>query len=139
MHLAASHLRRIETACEAAYPDEACGLLVGHWQGDVVRVSEVHASANVAEAPRRAFEIDPQLLLSLYKRLREGDQTMLGVYHSHPDNDALPSARDLERAWQPELIWLITAVNDGRAAETTAHCLVDGAFAPLPLCLETAS
>jgi desampylase len=139
MHLAASHLRRIEAACEAAYPEEACGLLVGRWSGNAARVSEVHASTNVAEAPRRAFEIDPQLLLSLYKRLRQGADTMLGVYHSHPDSAAEPSAHDLARAWQPELIWLITAVRDGRAADTTAHHLVDGAFCPFPLSLETAS
>ncbi|MDP6954181.1 MAG: M67 family metallopeptidase [Alphaproteobacteria bacterium] len=139
MHLAAAQLRRIEAACEAAYPEEACGLLVGRWSGDTAHVSEVHGSANVAEAPRRAFEVDPRLLLSLHKRLRGSDETMLGVYHSHPDSAAEPSAHDLARAWQPELIWLITSVHDGRAAETTAHRLVDGAFAPYPFSVETAS
>lgn len=139
MHMAASHLQRIEAACAAAYPEEACGLLVGRWTGETARVSEVHASANVADAPHRAFEIDPRLLLALHKRLREGEDSLLGVYHSHPDGAAEPSLRDLERAWQPELIWLITAVRAGRAAETTAHRLADGAFSPFSLSLETAS
>ena len=139
MHMAVSHLRRIEAACEAAYPEEACGLLVGRWTGAAARVSEVHASANVAESRRCAFEVDPHLLLSLYKRLRQGDESMLGVYHSHPDGSAEPSPRDLDRAWQPELIWLIVALRDGRAVETTAHRLTDGAFFPFPLSLETAS
>ncbi len=136
--MTASQLSWIEMACEKAYPDEACGLLVGRWTGEVARVSEVHASGNVAENPRRTFEVEPQLLLALHKRLRQGEDTLLGVYHSHPDSAALPSAHDLNRAWQPEMIWLITTVRDGRAVETTAHWLADGAFVPLPLALEAA-
>ncbi len=139
MHMTASQLRWIETACEEAYPNEACGLLVGRWKGEVARVSEVHASGNVAENPRRAFEVDPQLLLALHKCLRQSKDTLLGIYHSHPDSAALPSAHDLDRAWQPEMIWLITTVRDGRASETKAHRLADSAFVPFPLALEAAS
>ncbi|HJM61200.1 MAG TPA: M67 family metallopeptidase [Alphaproteobacteria bacterium] len=137
--MTASQLRWIETACEEAYPNEACGLLVGRWKGEVARVSEVHASGNVAENPRRAFEVDPQLLLALHKCLRQSKDTLLGIYHSHPDSAALPSAHDLDRAWQPEMIWLITTVRDGRASETKAHRLADSAFVPFPLALEAAS
>ena len=139
MYMTASQLRWIETACEEAYPNEACGLLVGRWKGEVARVSEVHASGNVAENPRRAFEVDPQLLLALHKCLRQSKDTLLGIYHSHPDSAALPSAHDLDRAWQPEMIWLITTVRDGRASETKAHRLADSAFVPFPLALEAAS
>ena len=128
-------LRRITAAAEAAYPEEACGLLVGRLEGEVAVVGEVHPSRNVAERPRHAFEIDPALLLALHKRLRDAEEAMIGVYHSHPDSAAVPSATDLERAWEPHLIWLIISVLEGRAAETAAHRLVAGGgrFAPLPL------
>jgi proteasome lid subunit RPN8/RPN11 len=55
------------------------------------------------------------------RRLRGGAERLIGHYHSHPDNPALPSRRDLEMAFEPDLVWLITSVMGGRAAETTAH------------------
>ena len=133
-------LRRVTAEAEAAYPEEACGLLVGRVDGEVAVVAEVHRSRNVAACPRRAFEIDPVLLLALHKRLRDADEAMIGVYHSHPDGAAVPSATDLDRAWEPNLIWLIVSVLDGRAVATAAHRLVAGGgrFAPLPLVSDAA-
>ncbi len=139
VRLAPALLRQIVDAAEAAYPDEACGLLVGRTEdGGAVLVTEVHDSPNLAEGPRRAFEIDPALRLALHKRLRDSTDAVVGVYHSHPGHSAQPSRADLMRAWEPELVWLVTSVLDGQAVLTTAHRLVeDGSrFAPVPLCTD---
>ncbi|MGF1639868.1 MAG: Mov34/MPN/PAD-1 family protein [Rhodospirillales bacterium] len=116
-------LADIAAAAERAYPEECCGLLVGTGApGSTVVVGRVVASANVAPAPRRdRFEIDPKLRFDLMRALADGAERVVGHYHSHPDQPARPSQRDLDMAWEPDLVWLITAVVDGRATETTAH------------------
>jgi proteasome lid subunit RPN8/RPN11 len=80
-----------------------------------------------ADGHNDRFEIDPRLRLRLQKELRPGPEAVIGVFHSHPDGPAQPSDTDLENAWEPELIWLITAVVAGQATQTTAHRLVDQA------------
>jgi proteasome lid subunit RPN8/RPN11 len=63
--IAPAGLRAIVDAAEAAYPEECCGLLVGHIGArGRVEVREVHASRNLAGDPRRAFEVDPGLRLA---------------------------------------------------------------------------
>ena len=121
-------LDRIEAAGVTAYPDECCGLLIGHDIDDGgIEVVRVAMSENVEPGDRRSrFEIDPRLLIALRRDLRGARDRIVGHYHSHPDHPARPSAHDAERAWEPEMVWLITAVIGGEATETTAHVLEDG-------------
>lgn len=129
-------LKQIADLTEAAYPREACGLLAGFHRadGDIV-VTRVAPSKNVAEpAQHDRFEIDPELRLRLMRELRAAapdalpgaGQSIIGHYHSHPDGTARPSATDLSMAWEPDLVWLITAVVDGQAVQSTAHLLSEG-------------
>ena len=118
-------LKRIVDAAESAYPRECCGLLVGRTDpaGDLV-VTGIAESPNVAEGgPGDRFEVDPRVRLDLMRALENRDERIIGHYHSHPDHPAQPSQRDLEMAWEPDLVWLITAVLDGQAIHTAAHVL----------------
>ncbi len=128
LDIAIADVERIEAAAVAAYPDECCGLLIGHDIDDGgIEVVRVVMSDNVEPGDTRArFEIDPRLLISLRRDLRGARDRIVGHYHSHPDHPARPSAHDAERAWQPEMVWLITSVIGGEAAETTAHVIEDG-------------
>ena len=137
VRLSRKQLQAIERAAETAYPEEACGLLVGRSEpGGACRVSTVEASANVAEPPRtRRFEVDPKLRLRLERELRESADSIVGVYHSHPNGSAEPSETDLSMIFEPDMVWLITAVTDGRAGATLAHKPTEdgAAFQPLGL------
>lgn len=116
-------LHQIEAAAEAAYPAECCGLLVGRGEarGDLT-VTAVEPSPNMTgENAARRFEVSPQVRFDVMRALEGGPERIIGHYHSHPDHAAEPSAHDLELAWEPDLVWLITSVMDGRAAKTTAH------------------
>ena len=116
VRLTPGQLQAIERAAEAAYPEEACGLLVGRAEpGGAWQVSAVEASINVAEPPRtRRFEVDPKLRLRLERELRESPDSVVGVYHSHPNGSAEPSKTDTSMIFEPDMVWLITAVTDGR-------------------------
>ncbi len=140
VQLAPGQLRAIERAAEEAYPEEACGLLVGRSApGEAYRVSTVEASANVAEPPRtRRFEVDPKLRLRLERELRENPDSVIGVYHSHPDGSAEPSETDIAMIFEPDMVWLITAVADGRAGATRGWRPAEDRSAFLPLGLDVA-
>jgi proteasome lid subunit RPN8/RPN11 len=116
-------LERIVDDSERAYPEECCGLLVG--EGDptgTVTVTRVVSSPNVASSGKGdSFEVDPKLVFDLMRELSGGVHRIVGHYHSHPDHPARPSRRDVEMAWEPEMVWLITSVIGGRAERTTAH------------------
>ena len=117
-------LKAIVDAAEASFPDEACGLLVGQWvTPDHCSVTNVVASENVAADRSAAFEIDPALRLDLQRTLRGSDNRVVGIYHSHPDQSAQPSARDLKRAWESDLVWLVTSVLAGEAVLTSAQVI----------------
>jgi proteasome lid subunit RPN8/RPN11 len=140
IRIAAADLARVVAAAEAAYPQECCGLLAGRAEGKgadrAITVTAVHPSSNIAREPHHTFEIDPALRLRLQRELRDSGDSVVGLYHSHPDGRAQPSATDLDRAWEPDLAWLITAVQGGQAILTTAHVLEVGAqvaFRHVPL------
>ena len=124
-------LKAIIDATEAAYPKECCGLLVGHDDGaGTLVVTNVVMSKNIAKgAGLDQFEIDPQVRFNVMRELNNcpqsdgSKQRIIGHYHSHPNNPAQPSTTDLEMAFEPNLVWLITSVVDGQATLTTAHCI----------------
>ena len=118
-------LAAIVRHAEAAYPNEACGLLVGRRRArGVLRVGRVAESENVAKGRRRdSFEIDPALRFEVERELRETGGEIVGHYHSHPDHPARPSARDLAQAYEPEFAWLIVGVAAGEASACGAFQL----------------
>ena len=133
-------LAEIERAAQAAYPEEACGLLAGRRddRGGIV-VTRFHVSANVATTDRReTFEVDPAVRFALMRTLEGTDEIIVGHFHSHPDHPPEPSAQDLASAFEPELIWLITTVAQGQVGSTRAFAVApDGScFIALDLALE---
>ncbi len=129
-------LKQIADHAEADYPREACGLLLGYQRADGhIEVTQVAASENMAASGRNdRFEVDPELRLRLMRQARDAAPVgemgaargIIGHYHSHPDGSARPSASDLAMAWEPDLVWLITAVVAGQAVQSTAHLLSEG-------------
>lgn len=130
-------LRAMVDAAEAAFPAEACGLVVGRGKGQLLRVTRVVPAANLLAATGDRFELDPRARLDLERELREagGRDRIVGHYHSHTDGTAEPSATDRAMAFEPELAWIIVGVLDGQAIQTLAHRLDEkrGAFRPVPI------
>lgn len=126
MTLKARHaLERVVTgACERAYPDEGCGLLLGpvpdafDRPGRPLFVDEVRALPNGwdASAKTNRYLIDPRLLAKVENELSGTGRGVVGFYHSHPDHPAWPSPFDLMMAW-PCLSYWIVRVDAGKAVD----------------------
>jgi len=112
-------LAEVEARASAAYPQEACGILLGR-AGDPIQVLEAHACANVVtERARDRYLIDPLEQLRIEKDARARSLDVVGYYHSHPEHPASASATDLEQSWE-QLLYLIVSVRGGRVEERRA-------------------
>lgn len=95
MRLSVDVIARLRAHAEAAYPEECVGALVRTASGEVV-ARPLH---NVAADPRRGFALGAREYVALESQADATGHEVVGFYHSHPDAEAVPSARDAEAAW----------------------------------------
>ena len=119
IEISARHISDIRAHSERDYPFECCGLMLGRFETDGRKVvAEVYPISNAREeeAKRNRFLIRPQELLRGEKVAREKGLDVVGFYHSHPDDRAVPSQYDLEHAW-PTYSYVVVAVEKGHAGD----------------------
>jgi proteasome lid subunit RPN8/RPN11 len=114
-------LAGIRAEAAAAHPCEACGLLFG----DAGEIDGWQLARNVADQPEVEFEIDPAALFAALRAERAGGPRLLGYWHSHPNGDVEPSARDLDVAQEDGKIWVIVAVQDVAAWRIVENEVLD--------------
>ncbi|WP_341898512.1 M67 family metallopeptidase [Ferrovibrio terrae] len=141
LRLSVAQLARLAELGQAAWPREACALLVGHADGDALQVTEVVLANNISTDPDREFELDPAVHFATLRRLRDDPartNSIIGHWHSHPNGRDAPSAKDAAMVSDPGLVWLISAVHDGRALAPRAFRAIsqETGFAFLPLTIE---
>lgn len=81
---------------------ECCGLLAG--AGEVI--TEVLPARNALASPT-AFAIAPEELFELFRRMRAAGWVLRGIYHSHLRGENVPSPRDIEQAFYPEVAYFV--------------------------------
>ena len=81
-----------------AYPLEACGLLIGEWQGD--RVIRFEPTPNAARSSR-IYEVDGRDFLRVERVADDDGLAIIGVVHTHTHTDAYPSPTDIAAARPP--------------------------------------
>lgn len=119
IEISEQHLVRIRQHGEQDYPFECCGLLIGRFGDDgrkIVVETYPISNAREEEAKRNRFLIRPEELMRGEKYAREKRLDVVGFYHSHPDDRAVPSNYDLDRAW-PTYSYIVVAVAAGSAAD----------------------
>ncbi|EKV03275.1 putative metal-dependent protease of the PAD1/JAB1 superfamily [Leptolyngbya sp. PCC 7375] len=157
--LTQEHIERMQTHAEQAYPHEGCGLLVGtfdaatdqktlanvvlldnSWSADVaVDLAERGQGDSAAMTKTRRYWIDPKDLFETQRQAREEGLSIIGVYHSHPDADAVPSKCDRDLAW-PSYAYIIVSVRNGIAVDLRNWQLDNNhQFQPEPLKIVPAS
>ena len=94
LHLPQALRDQLKLRAAAAYPREACGLLVGRRgvSGEVLEVTE--GENTEAEAGTDRYTLDPLHLLDVERGARARGLEVVGVWHSHPDHDAVPGSLD---------------------------------------------
>src|SRR5712691_11300377 len=118
IELTEQHLTEIRQHGGRDYPYECCGLLIGRFADGRKVVIETYPISNAREeaAKRNRFLIRPDELMRGEKYARDKGLDVVGFYHSHPDDLAVPSKYDLEHAW-PTYSYIVMSVEKGRAAD----------------------
>jgi proteasome lid subunit RPN8/RPN11 len=57
----------------------------------------------------------------------------MGIYHSHPDGDNKPSARDISQAYYPDVAYFILSPRKDTATPVRAFSIRDGKTAELDI------
>lgn len=105
-------------------PSECCGIL-----GGIDRLlMDYYPLTNRAITPTKSFFAAPEELFEAIRRMRRRKQEHLGIYHSHPDSEAYPSATDVKMAFYPQLIYFIFSA---KTLELRAFHIVEGNITPV--------
>jgi proteasome lid subunit RPN8/RPN11 len=89
-------------------PDtEICGL-IGSKNG---LPTSCYPIKNTAEQPHQRFLLDAKQQISAMSKMRDDEEELFAIYHSHPTAPATPSATDLELAAYPDALYLIISLN----------------------------
>lgn len=112
--------------CEKGYPFEVCGYLLGNGvrgdDGSVIKydITEIFPVKNINQVnPKRMFEINPLDFIKAEDIAKEKGLSLLGVYHSHPDEDSYASSTD-NAYCQVDLCALIYSVKNQKFNEVKA-------------------
>lgn len=130
--LTSAQAQIIHDHAEQIYPEECCGLLLGivQRQNDLTanRVLEVLPAVNAWDKSQiqnsggnsdnsertRRYSIDPAFMVTAQRHARASGWDIIGIYHSHPNHEAVPSEWDRQWAW-PQYSYLIVSVKNGTA------------------------
>jgi len=108
---------------------EVCGLIGG---GDSQALS-CYPIDNIAEDPVSVFFMDPQQQIQAMRMMRENDETLFGIYHSHPHSPAIPSPKDIEEASYPDAFYFVVSLNTKDVPEMNVFTIHDKQVTPVEL------
>lgn len=91
----------------ADLPRETCGLIGGLRQASIDQAVEIIPAPNAAHDPERAYRMDERALAAALISLEKRGLTLVGIYHSHPQGDTVPSRQDIHEAAYPDTAYLI--------------------------------
>jgi [CysO sulfur-carrier protein]-S-L-cysteine hydrolase len=105
IQLQREHLDEIFAHAREADPAECCGLIGG---ASDCRATSIYRLRNVAGDERVAYEAAPEELFAAQRQMRERDEQLIAIYHSHPRAiEPQPSETDIRLAYYPSATYLI--------------------------------
>lgn len=87
-------------------PSESCALLFGKVNHEDYTVQEVFLTNNVDDSPIN-FTISNEELLRGYMLAEQKGLEVIGIFHSHPHSEAIPSATDKKFMEINPVVWVI--------------------------------
>jgi proteasome lid subunit RPN8/RPN11 len=101
---------------KACFPRECCGILLGTVDGTARTATVSIPCRNAYEGDQKdRFLLDPKDQVTAERRARESGLSVLGFFHSHPNEESYFSATDLMNSW-PWYSNVVMSVKDGAVA-----------------------
>lgn len=126
IYLTEEHKKAIEAHGEKTYPFECGGMLIGRFEADGKKtVFETYPLENSSEEDQKnRVLILPKDVMKAERYARSLSLDVIGYYHSHPEDAAVPSQYDLDHAL-PVWSYIIVSVLQGKAVDIRSWQMED--------------
>ena len=119
-----------------AYPEEACGVLLGRVERGRGTVLKAVPLRNILRSREGFWFEEAEFMSAVLAGRREGLE-YIGLYHTHPDRSPIPSLPDRHRMLEcPGEVWLIVGFSPGRRATLAAYRVGDDGYSLLVMPVE---
>lgn len=137
---------RLIQICIDEMPLEACGIVASSFAnstsssdptgtaGRLPVIDTIIPIKNMHANPSYAFAFDPAEWTAAYFEMQTNRQSLVGLFHSHPRTDAIPSSSDTD-GFLPasELSYWIVSLRNIDAPHVQPYGRTQGEFVPLQL------
>jgi len=110
---------------------EVCGL-ISEKSGEPYKTYPI---LNIAESPDHFYKMDGKQQIDAMREMRENNESLFAIYHSHPSSEAYPSKTDIEQSQYPEAIYIIVSLNTKGVLDLRAFQLIDSEVGSLAVVL----
>ena len=100
-------------------PHESCAMLLGKKVDDAWNIKEIFLTQNIDNSQIN-FTISPEELLKGYQLAEKMHLELVGIFHSHPNSDTIPSDTDKKFMQNNPVPWIIFS---GVTNDLTAYLL----------------
>lgn len=115
------------------HPDiEVCGLI----GNDSKNNKNYYRIDNISKNPGCRFEMDAPQQIKAMKNMREKQQALFAIVHSHPTTNAQPSTLDIEESSYKEAYYIIISLNTKGVLEMRAFAQQKESMREIDLILE---
>lgn len=110
-HIPRKLINQILEQAQQSPGKEICGLLSSRNSDNSNQPAHCYPIANTSSEPDHRYLMDPQQQINTFRIMREHDEELFAIYHSHPESPASPSAEDLQQASYPEALHIIVSMS----------------------------
>ncbi len=114
-------------------PDvEICGLI----GNSDLQIKSYYPINNISKNPSCRFLMDAPQQITAMKKMRENEQQLFAIIHSHPTATASPSQRDIDENSYKDVFYLIISLNTKGVLEMRAYIQKKKSMQEVELVLE---
>lgn len=111
---------------------EVCGLI----GNNALEGKDYYSINNISDDPSSRFLMDAPEQIKAMKKMREKQQTLYAIVHSHPAADAKPSQLDIKESAYKDAFYIIISLNTKGVLEMRAYIQQEDSMKEIELLLE---
>ena len=123
---------KLLSLAQLAPETEICGL-ISKADGDKYRVYPVE---NIATDKSHVFEMQPQQQIGAFKSMRDQQENLFAIFHTHPHCEAIPSAKDMQDAAYNDALNIIISLSTRGVLDMRGYFYKNEHFEPVDLVIE---
>ncbi len=112
---------------------EVCGLI----GNSASKQKDYYPVDNISNNPSCRFLMDASQQISAIKKMRDRQQQLFAIVHSHPTTNATPSQLDIDENSYKEVFYIIISLNTKGVLEMRAYTQQQNSMQEVNLILET--